>query len=306
VTGDAATRPRSAVGVSSAFGTFGELLQGVLPDGRDFLVTFPIARWSTAVYRSDPRPGPVRVIPDRKHKARRVAEHLLAAFELPGSGELRVDSCLPEGKGLASSSADLVATARAIGNALDLTVSPTMIEDLLRRIEPSDGVMYPGVVAFHHREVRLRANLGSLPALTVVGLDEGDTVDTVAFNLIPKPFGTAERREYEALLSAMASAVAAGDAAQVGRVSTRSAEMNQKLRPKHTLDHVGRACRRFGGLGVVVAHSGTSIGILFADDSPDYPRQIAAARRFCHGLAGNASVYHSLVFEERSGIAPHK
>src|SRR5690606_29798285 len=39
-----------SVGVGRAFGTFGELVQGVLPpDGSNFLVTLPIARWTVAV-----------------------------------------------------------------------------------------------------------------------------------------------------------------------------------------------------------------------------------------------------------------
>ena len=49
-------RRLAATGVSAAFGTFGELLQGVLPeeDG-DFLVTLPVARWAMARFRV--RPG---------------------------------------------------------------------------------------------------------------------------------------------------------------------------------------------------------------------------------------------------------
>ena len=51
ITSTTSLRPRAAgaTGVSSAFGTFGELLQGVLPeeDG-DFLVTLPVARWTMA------------------------------------------------------------------------------------------------------------------------------------------------------------------------------------------------------------------------------------------------------------------
>jgi L-threonine kinase len=291
------TGARAAVGVSSAFGTFGELLQGVLPDGRDFLVTFPIARWSTATFRPAEQSAEVKVFPADKRKVHRLAKRMLAETGSAG-GVLRMDSCLPEGKGLASSSADLVAAARAIGNALGREVTPAMIEDLLREIEPTDGVMYRGVVAFHHREVRLRSVLGSLPSLTVVGLDEGGTVDTVAFNRIVKPFGPAERLEYELLLTRLTSAVHDKDMAAVGEVATRSATMNQVLRPKHTLEQAKDLCRRIGGLGVIAAHSGTTVGVLLADDHPGYQRQLAAARHFCLALTGNVSIYYSLAFSE--------
>ncbi len=182
-------------GVDSAFGTFGELLQGVLPDGVDFLVTFPITRRARAWFRLEPS-GPLRVYPTHKRRSLRVARTLLESAGHPGGGTLVIDSELPVGKGLASSSADLVATVRVVGGALGLDTSPAAIEDWLRRIEPTDGVMYPGVVAFDHRRVRLRSFLGTLPALTVVAIDEGGRVDTVAFNRLPKPFSAAEKDEW--------------------------------------------------------------------------------------------------------------
>ncbi|WP_409492242.1 kinase [Amycolatopsis sp. cmx-11-12] len=295
----------TTVGVSSVFGTFGELLQGVLPDGRDFLVTFPIARWSTATFRPAARSAGVRVFPAGKRKVRGLAEKMLSGSDAPG-GELRLDSSLPEGKGLASSSADLVAAARAIGNALGREVTSAMIEDLLRDIEPTDGVMYRGIVAFHHREVRLRSVLGSLPSLTVVGLDEGGTVDTVAFNRIAKPFGPAERLEYEYLLAKLTAAVRDKDLAAVGEVATRSATMNQVLRPKRTLEQAKDLCERIGGLGVIAAHSGTTVGVLLADDHPGYHRQLAAARHFCLAVSGTVAKYHSLPFGDSSTRRGHR
>lgn len=295
----AATRGyRGATGVSTCFGTFGELLQGVLPgpDG-DFLVTLPVARWTMATFQVDPVSASVRVRPAHKHKARRLAELILAGTGRAAGGLLTIDSGLPEGKGMASSSADLVATARAVANALHVTLAPGWLERLLRQIEPTDGVLYPGIVAFHHRAVRLRARLGSLPSMTIVGLDEGGTVDTVAFNRIAKPFSAADRREYARLLSAMTAAVAAGDLAAVGAVATRSALMNQALCPKRTLPEVSRICADVGGLGVVAAHSGTVLGILLDRADPRYLRQVAVTVRACSALRDDVALYRSLSFD---------
>ncbi|MGW2997751.1 hypothetical protein ACWDA9_40940, partial [Streptomyces sp. NPDC001193] len=53
-------------GSGSAFGTFGELLQGALPHPQgDFLVTFPLARWATAVFHPEPGRREVQVRPAR-------------------------------------------------------------------------------------------------------------------------------------------------------------------------------------------------------------------------------------------------
>ncbi|MFJ9041574.1 kinase [Streptomyces sp. NPDC102406] len=287
----------AATGVSTAFGTFGELLQGVLPeDDGDFLVTLPVARWSTAHFELTPDETGLTVGPVHKKKALRLARMILDDAGRPGGGVLRIDSTLPEGKGLASSSADLVATARAVANALGEPMPPRRIESYLARIEPTDGVLYPAIVAFHHRSVRLRARLGSLPPMTVVGIDEGGAVDTVAFNAIPKPFTAADRRDYARLLDRVTRAVDRQDLAEVGRVATESARMNQVLRHKRSLEPMIRMCEELGGLGVVIGHSGTSLGILLDTTAPDNAARLAATAQRCQELEGNVTIYHTLSF----------
>ncbi|MFF1692842.1 kinase [Streptomyces sp. NPDC058257] len=289
--------------MGTAFGTFGELLQGVLPeeDG-DFLVTLPVARWTMATFRQELGcdSGDVVVRPAGKTKALRLARTISELAELrtgePAGGTLHVNSVIPEGKGLASSSADLVATARAVGQALGVGMPPSRIERLLADIEPTDGVLYPAIVAFHHRAVRLRGVLGSLPVMAVVGIDEGGSVDTVDFNRIPKPFTLADRHAYARLLDRLTRAVRRRDLAEVGRVATRSARMNQLLRHKWSLEPMREICREVGGLGVAVAHSGTTLGILLDTGDPSYTRRVSAAARACEELAGGVTVYRTLSF----------
>ncbi|MDP9475927.1 MAG: hypothetical protein M3R38_09610 [Actinomycetota bacterium] len=134
-------------------------------------------------------------------------------------------------------------------------------------IEPSDGVMYPGIVSFYHREGVLRRFLGRLPSLTIVGFDEGGQVDTVEFNMRSKPFGRARQTEYENMLIGIERAVARGDLRSLGRISTRSAVLNQEILPKTHLDLLLDMRQRYGALGVVVAHSGTHLGLLLGSDS---------------------------------------
>ncbi|XCX51974.1 kinase [Streptomyces phytohabitans] len=290
-------------GVGSAFGTFGELLQGELPeqDG-DFLVTLPIARWTMAAFHWDPEAGELAVHPAHKTKALRLARMILAEERLPAAGVLTVSSVIPEGKGLASSSADLVATARAVGRALGTPMPAARVERLLARIEPTDGVLYPAVVAFHHRSVRLRSVLGRLPAMGVVGIDEGGAVDTVAFNRLPKPYTRADRHEYAHLLDRLATAVRTRDLAEVGRVATRSALKNQLLRHKAALDPMRRICREVGGLGVAVGHSGTTLGVLLDANDPSYPHRATAAAQACAELTppttpgSGPTLYRTLTF----------
>jgi len=288
-----------STGISTAFGTFGELLQGALPDGnQDFLVTLPVARWSVARFDADPARHDVEVRPARKTKSLRAAQAVLAAVGEPAGGTVTLESGIAEGKGMASSSADLVATVRAVGNALGMAVAPEFIETILRGIEPTDGVMYPGIVSFYHREVRVREVLGSLPRLTVVGLDEGGVIDTVAFNRIPKPFSAADRQEYAELLDRLSDAIRSSDLRSVGQIATRSTVLNQELRPKRTLREVMEICRSADGVGVVNTHSGTGLGILLHDDDPTYPDKLAFVANALGALAGDVAVHRALCFDE--------
>jgi uncharacterized protein involved in propanediol utilization len=291
-------RRAAAAGVSSAFGTFGEILQGVLPeeDG-DFLVTLPVARWAAARFELHRQSRDLVVWPPHKRKALRLASMILEELDLPVGATLQIESTLPEGKGLASSSADLVATARAIGNALQVSMPNQRIESYLAKIEPTDGVLYPCVVAYHHRSVRLRACLGSLPSMAVVSIDEGGEIDTIAFNNIAKPFTDGDKQTYAQLLDRITTAVARRDLAEVGRVATTSAWMNQALRHKWSLGALTDICKSVDGLGVVVGHSGTTIGILLDTSAPEYPRQLTAAASACQELAGNVTVYRTLSFD---------
>ncbi len=112
-------------GVGRCFGTFGELLQGVLPDrGRSFLVTLPITRYSTVRFTALSGSRDMYVSPSHKEKSRRLAEQLIQILNLDTGGVLHVQSELPEGKGHASSSADMVATALAIQSAFNLSLPP--------------------------------------------------------------------------------------------------------------------------------------------------------------------------------------
>jgi uncharacterized protein involved in propanediol utilization len=281
-------------GFGWANGTFGELLQGVLIENdMDFLVTLPITKGTAATFRPVPGSQRISVHPPHKRKASRLAGLMMTALSLPCGGYLRLETELAEGKGFASSSADLVATVHAVGDAFGLVFDEPAIEAFLRSIEPSDGVMYQGVVAYYHRAVRLREQLGFLTDLLIVAHDEGGEVDTIRFNRMPKPFGEEDKAEYSSLLAGLGQAVRAGDLGAVGRIASRSAELNEKLRPRAFFEHIRRLSRDIGGLGVVVAHSGTVLGILLDAADPECKAKIVKADRSLRALPGSVSIHRT-------------
>jgi len=288
-------RPAAASStVATAHGTFGELLQGVLPDGdTDFLVTLPVTRQSTATFEASATRG-IRVWPPNRWKAERLAGLMLAAQnDVPG-GTLRLAGDLPVGKGMASSSADLVATARAVGKALGMRTDPGRIEAWLRRIEPTDGVMYPGVVAFEHRNVRLRASLGHLPPAVIVGLDEGGMVDTIRFNQLMRTHSAEDKHEYARMLAELSEAIGRRDLNVIGEIATRSCVLADRFRPRPALPALLRIRDQVGAAGIVCAHSGTMLGLLFAAGEEKTEERVRLAVRECRAISESVSVHQCL------------
>ncbi len=254
-------------GIGYAHGTFGEILQGALPgDENHFLVTLPIHRFSEARFTCGPEDTDLLVIPERKHKALSLARLLLRRLELPEAGLLEIQSDLPEGKGMASSSADLVATARAIFASTGRLTEEETLLSLLRELEPTDGVMYPEFVSFFHRQVKLHRRLG-VPRrrMHILAIDEGGIIDTVEYNKNQVAYSDQECETYESLLDRTRSAFAHSDLEALGAISTRSAEMNQKRNPKRHLERLRSLGEDYDALGLVVTHSGPCAGLLFED-----------------------------------------
>lgn len=253
-----------AEATARAPGTCGELVQGRLRDGTDFLVTLPIDMWSEVRLRLDPDGG-VNVTPPWKVKTQKAVRLALDALGCRGIGaQVEVISELPEGKGMASSTADIVAACRAAAQAAGGALDAAAISAIARQIEPSDGVMYYGVVAYAHRRCELIAALGSLPLCDVLVIDLDGEVDTVAYNHRAKDYSGDELDAIERAYGWVRDGLARGNRAAIGRGATLSARINQRLLPKPPLEAAIRLATRHGAAGVCVAHSGTVIGLLFA------------------------------------------
>ncbi len=282
-----------AEGTGAACGTFGELLQGVLPDGTAFLVTLPISLGSRARFPLRPARPAARLPRAQDQVARTGAGHARRPRRRrrnPPAGQRparrqgpRQFVRRPRGDG-----------PRAVGTVLGLDTSPGAVEDWLRPVEPTDGVMHPGVVVFEHRAVRLRAHLGVLPPVTVVAVDEGGHLDTVAHNRRLRHVPPGQRHEYERLVDDLARAVRGADLSAVGTVTTRSAVLNQRRLPKRNLDAMADIAERIGAPGVVCTHSGTMLGLLLDTTADGHRERLrAAARTACAKLPGTLSVYRS-------------
>ena len=253
--------------------------------GSHFLVTCPIDMYSSAQVEVTTGAGRISG-PADSPKARNAVKLTLAYFRQYGmDARLRLSGPLPRGKGMASSSADVCAAIVATAMALGREITPPETASIALQVEPSDGIMFPGIAMFDHRDGSLARVLGEPPPMRVMALDFGGRVDTLAFNDVnrEKILMRLERRHQESL-SCITSGIQNGDPEAIARGATISALANQKILFKPQLEAVIELAPEVGAAGVNVAHSGTVIGMLFPDADADLDGAVALAREKLPGL----------------------
>jgi len=251
--------------VRRAPATCGELIQGAL-DGGDFLVNCPINLYSQA--RLYPSGVPGVHIRDRREFAK-VHDVIALVSERAGlclANRLAIDSPIPRGKGMASSTADITAAAGVVCDYYGVSFSGMEFARLVTEVEPSDCVHFPGIAHVNHLTGEL---LGSYPVpkgLRVLTVDCGGMVDTLAFDR------ERARRVYRSneplvrsMVDLMLDGLASGDVRAVGKAASMSARLSQQILPKRPLDALIRISDEQGGLGINCAHSGTVLGVLHAE-----------------------------------------
>ena len=243
-------------------GVCGELVQGMLGDDY-FLVTCPVdffARVRVELYQEL---SEMTAPPDCAKTATAVA-HTLAYRGRPDLGaRVSVSNPIPRGKGMGSSSADLAAAIAATGLALGVALSPAEIGRIALQVEPTDGVMLPGIALFDHRNGNLIEELGRPMPLEIIALDFGGAVDTVEFNRVDRrPQWQAIQAQTAAALDLVREGLARGDARMLGQGASLSAAASQQVLFKPRLPEVVRFAETVKAVGVNVAHSGVVIGVL--------------------------------------------
>ena len=245
-------------------GSCGELLQGWI-DGEPFLVTCPIEMYTT-VRVSDAIQG-LHGLGRKSLRALELVLELVGEESFPWGMELTSE--LPRGKGMASSSADIAAVAAAAGLAFGRALSPQEILTIAVRIEPTDGVFFPGVVRMNQVTGTILEAYPSMPRFWIAVFDTGGTVDTLAFHQTQLTWQTHPWGEVLPLLHS--------DAPDVGRAATQSAAWYHATLPETRYPRFAEAAKTAGALGICTAHSGTVLGALFAPEMSGTQAAEAAA-----------------------------
>ncbi|MDE9467194.1 GHMP family kinase ATP-binding protein [Xenorhabdus bovienii] len=259
---------------SSVTGSFGELLQGELPGEKEFLVTCPINISSTSYFYQNNNIRSVEVYPPCKTKTKQAIKLYLDYLKKSVYGLLIIDSHIENGKGLASSTADIVSALRTISKVLRQPITAVEIENILRHIEPSDGVMYDTPVVFQHRKVKLLKQLQPLPDCVIFAVDEGGKLDTISYNRHYLNYSFEEQKQFADLLNKLENAIHNRNLSDIGQVATASTKIHQQRLPKQHFEWFSALQCEIGALGIINSHSGTMMGMLLDINCDTFPEQI--------------------------------
>lgn len=253
-----------------AFGHHGELVQGVFEDEHGHLhrglVTLPIDSLRSTAWFAVDESGDIDVEPRGRDKALRAAQLALAHLGYPSlGGRLKVESDIPVGHGYGSSTADVVASMRAVAAALGARLLPSTSSRLAVAAEvASDAIAFETeALLFAQREgVVLEHFGGSLPPFVLVGFKGEAAAGIDTLELVPARYSREEIQLFRVLRGMVARAVRYQDTRLLGQAATMSARISQRHLPKPYFDVVVDIASHYQALGIQVAHSGSLFGLM--------------------------------------------
>jgi L-threonine kinase len=254
-------------------GSMGELVQGTW-EGKEVLISLTIDRFSEIevdlVERVDPK--------SREHmqelwKSKRAMELILQEWGLSRiAGKIVFRRCrsIPEGKGYASSTADIAALIAALALLVERDLYEEDIARIALKIEPSDGIVFSKMCIFDHLDGSILVRFPVPRYLGVVGVELPGVLDTLS---VDRRRMRAQWEKYQKDLSEAFGCAQRGleenDLSLLGRAATLSSWIAQSFFPEPIYEKLIEICSSIGGLGINRAHTGKAFGILF--DTRVYP-----------------------------------
>jgi len=247
-------------------GTCGEFLQGSI-NGQRFLVTCPINRYSYAMSQvSHPLRTQYCSLQPKSYVAMEKTKQLLNKTDEDIPVYMRSE--IMQGKGMASSSADISVTAMATALACGRPLTMKELEQICLAIEPSDAAFYPGIIQFDYIKGTVANSLGFVPPMKILIFDEGGMIDTLEFNRRKDLEQLIKEKEslIEEALTVFKKGVELHDIGLIGQAATISAFANQRILAKDSLYELHDIGQFYNSVGTIIAHSGTIVGLLFPSD----------------------------------------
>nr|WP_222840930.1 L-threonine kinase [Citrobacter meridianamericanus] len=229
--------------------------------GSEKLVSCPV-EWYSTVEVSSGSP-----LTDERPLSRAMVDRLLQYWQYPAhmSQDIRIDvqSTIPVAKGMASSTADIAATAIATAHYLGHQLDEQTLAQLCVSLEPTDSTVFRKLTLFDHNDASTQIGCESQPQLDLLVLESPETLRTADYHRIPRHSGlqagaAALRRAWDKVQEACVSQ----NPYRLGEAATLSAIASQLLLPKPDFDSLLALVEECDLYGVNVAHSGSVVGLM--------------------------------------------
>lgn len=251
-------------------GSFGEILQGKVKN-RDLLLSCPVNLYTEVkIFECNN--------PLKKKYLKKSAEFLYNILKAWGEEDyynnidIEITSQIPYGKGLASSTADLCGVYYALLKMFKKEFNQNELMENCIKIEPTDSIIFKDMTLFDYKKGFYKEAIGSYMNYNILAFEGSKVVNTVEFN----NSNLSDLSDVEDLLHVIKEAVEEKNLEKLAFVSTESIIRNQKRLYYDFLQKVLEINKNTSGLGVIGAHSGNVLGIIFDDlEKLNFAKRIA-------------------------------
>ncbi|MGL5694787.1 MAG: hypothetical protein ACRCXA_11960 [Peptostreptococcaceae bacterium] len=249
----------------------GEFVQGFMSN-EEYLCSYAIDLYSIATVEER-----LDLINKGPRKSRKAIELVFKNFDIPieesKNISLDINSKIPIGKGMASSTADIGATIKATLGLIKKEMSSEEISKLAAKIEATDSIFIEKANIFNPLNGEVIKYLGNVKDARVLILEPDITLDTRQMRSTPNYIETKIKNKsvIKESFYLLEEGIRKNDLNLIGQACTMSSLANENIHHKIGLEDIIEISKNYGAYGVNIAHSGTVVGILL-DKSMGYNR----------------------------------
>ncbi len=246
--------------VSKYPGSLGEIFQGNMKD-RDLLLSFPCDIYTEVTLKEEK----TKDLDKNNSKCYEFLKNTLKIWGYERFYEdftINIKSDIPRGKGFASSTADICALYNSLLKCFNKEFSEEELITLAVSIEPTDSIIFEKATLFQYKDGKLSLELGNYMEFYVMVYEGKRLINTIDFN--KRSIGSLAKLDY--LEKDLVEAFNKKSLRELAKISTHSIIKNEGRLHYSILNDVIKICEDTKGLGIIGAHSGDILGVIYEDE----------------------------------------
>lgn len=246
--------------VQSYPGSIGEIIQG-RAYGKELLLSCPVNLFTKVMVFESFLP----IHRNKYPKCKRFMKNILESWGYIGNYnglDIKIESEIPIGKGFASSTADITALYLSLLKLFKREYNEQELINHSINIEPTDSIIFSKMTLFDYKNGAFKESLGSYMEFNVLVFEGQKVIDTVGFNKNVK----CDLEDIEDLIPNLKHAIREGNIEKLANISSESILRNQCRLNYDILEVVKEIQTKTGGIGIIGAHSGDFLGIIYNEN----------------------------------------